>query len=153
MDIGNFPRRPGFTMIEALVVITMMGITMLVTLPAVGRSVAQTRVQRASAAVATDLKTAFAISAQQRRPVRVIVGESERAVRIKSRTGDTTFLASHYDGRSDLLLRQMTSAPDTLLIFPSGLASGSIVVTIETTPANRRVITASRTGLVRITKP
>lgn len=153
MQMGISRRRPGFTMIEALVVITLMGIAVLIAMPAIGRSVAKTRVQRASAAMATDLKTAFAISAQQRRPLRVIVGETERVFSVKSRTGDTTYLQTYYDGSTDLVLGQISAEPDTLLIYPSGLASGSITVNMQTTAANRRAITASRTGLVRISQP
>ena len=146
-------RRCGFTMIEVLVVITLIGIVLLMAMPAVGRSIAMTRVQRASAVMATDLKTAFAISAQQRRPVRVSIDETERVFRIQNRRADTTFLETRYDGTSEVALRELSATPTVLLIFPGGLAAGGISVTMETTPGNRRQITANRAGQVRITQP
>lgn len=153
MQTPGTARRCGFTMIEALVVITIIGIAVLVMLPAIGRGIAKTRVQRASAAMASDLRTAFAISAQQRRPVRIVVDQAGRVFRVRSRTGDTTYLETHYDGSSDLVVRELTAVPASLVVFPSGLAAGGITVTMQTTPANRRQVTANRAGQVRITQP
>lgn len=142
----------GFTLIELLVVIAMIGIVVLTAMPAIGKTIARTRVQRASAVMASDLKTAFAMSAQQRRPVRVVLDEGERVFRIKSRTGDTTFLATWYDGSSDLVVGELTAEPDTLVIYPGGLAGGGMTVTMVT-PGNTREIVANRAGQVRITQP
>lgn len=146
-------RRRGFTMIELIVAITLMGMAALIAMPAIGRSIAATRVQRASAVMATDLRTAFAMSAQQRRPVRIAIDEGARVFRIQNRRGDTTYLTTWYDGTSDLVLRQLTAQPASLVIFPGGLAAGGIVVDMQTTPGNQRRITANRAGQVRITQP
>jgi len=153
MELSNSTRRGGFTVIEALVVIAIIGITAMFALPAVGRTVANTRVQRASTVIATDIRTAFSIAAQQRRPVRIVIDEGQRVFRIQNRQADTTYLETWYDGSTDLVVRQLSAQPDSMLIFPSGLAAGGMVVNMETTPANQRVVTANRAGQVRITQP
>lgn len=147
------PRRRGFTVIEALVVMSIIGILTAIAFPAIGKSIAATRVQRASAVLATELKTAFALSAQQRRPVVVTVDSDQRTFRVQSRDHALTYLETAYDGSSDLVLAQLAAEPDSLLIFPGGLAAGSIAVTMQTTPQQRRLITATRAGQVRITVP
>jgi hypothetical protein len=83
----------------------------------------------------------------------VSVDEDERTFRIQSRGGDTTYLETRYDGTSELVLRSLTAEPDQLLIYPSGLAAGGMVLVMETTPGNRRQVSANRAGQVRITQP
>ena len=39
------------------------------------------------------------------------------------------------------------------MIFPSGLAAAGMSVSMETTPANQRLVTANRAGQVRISQP
>jgi type II secretion system protein H len=148
-----FARRPGFTMIEALVVLTLIGIAATLALPAVGRTMATTRVQRASAVMATELKTAFALSAQQRRPILISVDGAARTFRVQSRDGAVTYLRTAYDGSSDLVLTQLSAEPASLVIFPSGLASGGMEITMQTTPTEVRVIRTTRAGQVRISQP
>lgn len=153
MNLRLRTRRAGFTLIEAIVVITLIGIAATFAIPAVGRSVAKTRVQRASATVATDIRTAFAIAARQRRPVRISVDEDAKVFRVQSRAGDTTYVETWYDGSTDLVLRELDADPPNLVVFPGGLAAGGMTVVIRTTPENQRTITANRAGQVRITQP
>jgi len=146
-------RRRGFTVIEVLVVMTVIGIASLVALPAIGRSMAATRVQRASTVMANELKTAFAISAQQRRPVLVSLDAGTRTFRVQSRDGSVTFMQTAYDVTSELPLSVLSAEPESLVIFPSGLAAGPIEVFMQTSPNNRRLIRATRAGQVRISVP
>ena len=64
----DIPRK-GFTLVELLIVLALIGIVAAIAVRSVGDTIRRDRVQKAVAIVSTDLETAFAIAARQRTPL------------------------------------------------------------------------------------
>jgi prepilin-type N-terminal cleavage/methylation domain-containing protein len=142
--------RHGFTIIELLAVLALGGILMTAALPGVSRAVSQTRVQRAAAVVAIDLQQAHSLAARQRAPVRVTVLPHSRIVRVhRGSSPDTVFSERRLDATSEYPLSSLDANSGSITIFPNGVASGSLALTLQT-PGDVRVVTMNRLGQVRI---
>lgn len=142
--------RPGFTMLELLVVMLLAVLMMAIVAPTVSSSLSQTRLQRAASVIAADLHLARSIAARQRVPVRVTVENHSRIVRIhRGSTPDTIYSERRLDSRSEYPLQSLTANNSPIIIYPNGLASAGVQVTLQT-PAGTRVVEMTRAGLVRI---
>ena len=146
-------RREGFTLLELLVSLTILGIIVATVVPRVGRSMAQTRVQRAATVIASDVQRAFSLAAQRRSPVRIAIDTAAKTFAIKNRAGDTTYISNTYNSSSEIGLSQLEASVTTIYVFPNGLANTSFTVTANTPGSNRRRVSVSRAGQVRITTP
>jgi prepilin-type N-terminal cleavage/methylation domain-containing protein len=145
--------RQGFTLIELLVSIIIIGIVVAMVAPQVGKSMAATRVNRASSIVAADIQRAFSLAAQKRSPVRISVDTAGKTMYIWNRNRDTIYVKQIYNSSSDVGLTRLEASDTTIIIFPNGLSSGGFNITVNATTANRRRITATRAGQIRITTP
>ncbi len=146
-------RRRGFTLIELLVSLLIIGIVVATVAPAVGRSMAQTRVQRASASMAADIQRAFSLAAQRRSPVRISVDTANKTFFVRNLARDTMYVTSVYNSTSDMGLTRLQASDTTIVVFPIGLSSKALTITMHATTASKRQIAATRAGQVRITTP
>ena len=138
----------GFTLIEMLVVVIVVGVTAVLVAPSVGRGVGKARVKRASAILAGDLELAFATAARQRKPVRVVFTSGTLSYTIQDRATSAVLISRDFGPTSELALTTFTASLATLDIYPNGIASGPDTLTLQLGAHSRKVI-VTRIGIVR----
>ena len=145
------PPRAGFTLIETLVVLIIIGIVVGMVLPQWGKMGKSTKANAAAAVVKTDLQRAFNEAQKNKRPVRIVVDVANRRYEIRDRPTNVLILNRRLTGATttEYQVSSMTSAPTTIDIFPNGLSSGGIVISV-TVRAQTRTVTMTRVGHVRI---
>ena len=151
----NFPRlragraQSGFTMIETIIVLVVVAILTALITPKVNQAIGQSRVQSSAAVIAGDLQLAFSLARRQKTPVRISVDPAGTSYTIETRAG-TVIKERLLGDDSDLRVGSLTSSVTTLDVFPSGLSSGPITITVGTN-GYTQTVTMTRTGHVRVT--
>jgi type II secretory pathway pseudopilin PulG len=141
--------RLGFTMVELVLVFTVVGILTAMTIPKIARTIQATQVQRAAATVAGDMEAAFTLAARYRKPMRITCNCGNASYTIADRTGGTVRLSRRLVGDSDLGSLTLAFPAATVDVFPHGVATAAIIMTIAS-GASTRTITVSTAGHVRI---
>jgi prepilin-type N-terminal cleavage/methylation domain-containing protein len=144
-------RRRGFSLIELLIVISMIG---LISMMAFGRTSAmmtQWRVTRAAQAYGEELQSAFAIVGRDRKPIRITLDRTNMELRLTDRAGTVIYRRRSLGPGSAYKLdsADITPTTRTLEVFPPGLAADSLSVVISRQGKFRR-IRMLRGGLVQI---
>lgn len=143
----------GFTITELLIVLILAGIIGGFAMIQASKTLAHTSVQQAAAVIATDLRLAHSLAARAREPVKISVDTAGRVIRVVDFATWTTVYSERRFGNADDMPVQFMSASDTtLLVFPTGLTSGELNVTVRTGDERRRV-SMTRAGQIRITAP
>jgi prepilin-type N-terminal cleavage/methylation domain-containing protein len=147
-------RRGGFTLIEMLIVMSVLGVIAIMSMGQISNYVRERNVSSAAAIVRNDLQEAFAIAARNRRPVRVSFATGDTALRLTNRESTVTYVrrglgvgAGFLLGPSDITFCTSTCSSATVDVFPNGWASDTLTVTISK-GSYTRAIYMSRSGLV-----
>ena len=144
--------RFGFSIIELVVIVAILGIMASVAGPAMSRIVRHQRVNRATTLVAADLQNAFATAARQRQPVRIQADNVNRSYIFVDRlTGATLKMRSFYGDTTEYKLTTLTFTPATIDVFPDGISSARLTVDLANGDYSKQ-ITASTAGFVRIAR-
>ena len=141
--------RSGFTIIELIIVLVIVGMLAALITPKVTEAINQSRVQNSAAVIAGDLQLAFSLANRQKTPLRITVDPSGTKYTIATRSGTVLRERLLGDG-SDLHVGSLTTTVTTLDVFPNGLASGPITITVGIHGYTQRV-RMTRTGHVRVT--
>ena len=141
--------RAGFTMIEMIIVLAIVAVLAALITPKVNSAISQARVQDSAAVIAGDLQLAFSLASRQRTPLRISVDPSGASYTIETRSG-TVIRERLLGDDSDLHVGSLTSSVTTLDVFPNGLSSGPITITVGTN-GYTQTVTMTRTGHVRVT--
>lgn len=146
--------RKGFTLVELLIVLALIGIVASIAIRSVGDTIRRDRVQKAAAIVSTDLEQAFAIAARQRTPVRLLFDSARKTFAVVARN-DTTFkYRTRQFATGDLALDYFSVSNAALDVLPSGLSADTLNLRIGIYSRNGsrydRTIRMTRGGLVRI---
>lgn len=147
---GRLQQRPGFTLIETLIVAGIMGILLVMGVPQVFTQMRSSQADRAAFVIASDLESAFSLAARQRAPVRFTVNGTNMSYRIRNRA-TSALLTERYlsASTSPYGVTSISMSTTNFDVFPNGMASGAAVVTL--TVANRtRTVSISRAGQIRI---
>jgi prepilin-type N-terminal cleavage/methylation domain-containing protein len=144
-------RRRGFSMIELLVVITLIGVISLMAMGRTSAMMTQWRVTRASQAYAEELQSAFAIVGRDRKPVRIVFNDTIMELRVTNRDGSVIYRKRNMGPTSAYKLDRGQVVPSTpiLWIFPPGLAADTLSVSFTRQGKFRRV-RLLRGGLVQV---
>ena len=141
--------RHGFSMMEMLVVIVILGVLSAMVGPAMSTVVRHNRVNRSATLIAADLQNAFAVAARQREPVRIQADANTRSyVFVDRKTGAILRIRTFYGDTSEYRLTRLTFTPSTIDVFPSGVSSAPLVVDLANGNYTRQV-TASTAGFIR----
>jgi prepilin-type N-terminal cleavage/methylation domain-containing protein len=149
METKQMRARVGFTLVEMLISITVLGTVAAMGLPRVNSTIRQQRVIAASNALAGDIESAFSVAARQRKPVRILYDSPSGEIRVIDRAALTIYSRRPLGLTSEYHLDAVSIAPATVDVYPVGLASAAFTVTLTNGAFQRRVI-VTRTGLTRV---
>ena len=142
--------RRGFTIIELILVVSIMGILIGIAGPATSRIVRHNRVNRAAMVITADLQNAFAVAARQREPVRITANATTKSYQFVDRATDSVLrVRSFYGETSEYRLSTLNFNPATIDVFPNGVSSSPVIIDIANGDYSRR-ITASTAGFIRV---
>ena len=140
----------GFSMIELIAVVMIVGIMATIGGPAMARVVRHTRTNRAASIIASDLQNAFAVAARQREPVRIQADAPTQSYQfIDRKTGSVIRIRTFYGDTSEYKLTSLVFTPATIDVFPSGVSSSPITIDLANGDYARH-ITASTAGFIRV---
>jgi prepilin-type N-terminal cleavage/methylation domain-containing protein len=147
---GRSSLRAGVTLLELMVVVTIMGVVGAMSAGRVHALIAHQRITRAASSVQNDLEGAFATASRSRRPVRIAWDSAAAQLKITDRAGTKTYRHTNL-GRDPygLGFGAVVASTPVVEVFPSGLANDSLVVTITLENITKRV-RMSRAGMVQI---
>lgn len=146
----NRSSRRGFTVIELIMVVSIMGILAAMTGPHISKIIRHNRVNRAAMVITADLQNAFASAARQREPVRISADASTKSYQFVDRqTGAVLKIRSFYGDTSEYRLTKLVFTPATIDVFPTGVSSTPVIVDLGNGDYSRRV-TASTAGFIRL---
>lgn len=142
--------RVGFTILELIAVVSILGLMATITGPAMSRIVRHNRVNRSATLIAADLQNAFAVAARQRQPVRIQADAATRSYQFVDRaTGEVLRIRTFYGDTSEYRLTSLVFTPATIDVFPNGISSAPLVVDLANGDYVRQV-TASTAGFIRM---
>jgi Tfp pilus assembly protein FimT len=141
--------RPGFTLIEVLIVTLIVMVALGVATPSVRRSLDQMRIDRAVTVVSADLRLGPSMAARQRRPVRLELDTLARTYTLSDRNSGAILLSRSL-GAGEYHVTRMGSSVDEVTFFPNGLASGPLTVMVFSS-SQRRVVNMTSAGQIRVT--
>lgn len=140
--------RPGFSAIELIITMVIIGLLSVIALPLISTTVARDRVRRAQFVVASQVEFAFQIAARVRKPVTVALNSSAGVLTIADRSSGTAYKTMDLSQSGPYSLTAAAIAPSAgITIFPTGIASSALTITLANNSYNRTV-TATVAGQV-----
>lgn len=142
--------RHGFSLIELLVVIVLIGIVGGVSMPRFSRIITQTKVHKAAQVLAIDVQQAFAIAGRNRRPIRLVWSSADMQMQVTDRAQTTVFRRTGVGAGAgfNLTSEDVTVYPTVLEIYPNGLALDTLYIKVAKS-GHSRIIRVSKAGVVR----
>lgn len=141
--------RPGFSMLEMLVVMIIIGILVAIAIPKMATIVRHERVNRAAQVVVQDLQNGFAMAGRQRAPVRLTFYPSTKTYVFTDRATGKVLQSRTLATGTEHSVTALTSTAGTVDVLPNGIGSVSFVVTLANGDYSREV-RASSAGFVRM---
>jgi prepilin-type N-terminal cleavage/methylation domain-containing protein len=141
--------RAGFSLIEMMVTVSMLGIMVGMVAPNVSKDISHSRVNSAARVVAGDLEQALSMAGRQRRPVRVVFDGARKEIQLVDRVSGQLISRRALGDLSEYKLYSVAGSPSTVDLLPHGVATASTIVTLSAGGFSRTV-TMTRGGHVRV---
>ncbi len=145
----RFRHRSGFSMLEMLLVLIVIGILVTLTVPKIARAVQHERVNRAAQVIVQDFQNGFALAGRQRSPVRLTFTTSLQQYVFSDRATGVAIMTRILSTGADYSLTSLATTANTVDVLPNGIGSTPFSVTIANGTYSR-TITASSAGFVRL---
>jgi prepilin-type N-terminal cleavage/methylation domain-containing protein len=144
-------RRRGFTLLELLVVMSIIVLLSGISMVKAGKVITQTKVQRAAQKLQTDVQQAFAIAGRNRKPVMLRWSSSLLELQVTDRAQTTVYRRSGVGAQAGLGLTaaDVTVYPTALTVFPNGLAADTMYIRLSKN-GYTKILRVSRAGIVRL---
>lgn len=146
--------RDGFTIIEVLIVLILIGVVGGFAFMRVQSGLAQARAQAAAGVIAADLKQAHSLAGRRRVPVRISIDtmNGEMAFRIRDMNSpDTIYVERHFTHVGEQPVDRFRVSDTSRVVYPNGLADGELTLWVRA-GEERRQIHMTRAGMVRVTE-
>ena len=146
--------RAGFSILEMLVVVILVGIVMSVAGVRVTGMMTQQRVIRAASTIQTDMEMAYAIAGRNRVPMKIVFSTNAAAilVRVTDRDGATEYKRTDLK-QLGLANGSVTASSNEVTVFPNGFASDTLSIQVSVTHngvTHKRRVRMSRAGMVKV---
>lgn len=142
--------RAGFSLLELMVVVMIMGVVGTMSAGQVHKLIIQQRITRAASAVQNDLESAFSTAGRNRRPVQIAWNSTTQQLEIKDRAGTNTYRHTNL-GRDPygFTPSAVSVSRSSVEVYPTGLANDTLVVTMSLENITKKV-RMSRAGMIQI---
>ena len=146
--------RRGFSLMEMLIVVILVGIIMSIAGVRVSGTMTQQRVIRAAGTLQTQLEQAYAVAGRNRKPVLITFSTSASNIKVSATDRATGTVFSSTDlKRMGLSNGDVTASSNSITVFPQGLASDTLSIQISVTRNGvnyKRRVRMSRAGMVKV---
>jgi type II secretory pathway pseudopilin PulG len=147
---GRARRLLGYTAIEVVLVLTIVGIVAATSFPKLRLTVNQTKARRGATVIGAMIEYAFAASQRTDQPVTITYNSSNGVMSVADRTSGTVMRRLALKGGSEWAYQTVTVSPSAgVTVFPMGLASAALTVTVGS-GGFTKTVSASRAGVVRV---
>ena len=145
--------RAGFSMIELIVVLVIVGITIGISAGRIHAMIIHERLVRAATAVQNDLEAAFAIATRNRRPTRIVWNGDDMQLSVVEHDWSKTYRHTGL-GRDPYGLKKsnVSTSYSFVDVFPNGMADHPLSIWFNINKT-KRTVEMSRTGMVKICVP
>jgi prepilin-type N-terminal cleavage/methylation domain-containing protein len=140
--------RGGFTLIEMVIVLILLGMAATIAYPKVARITTHARVNQATMVAAHTLVQAVTDAARQRKPIRVARGADLQSITVSDRATGTVLTTRVLGAGDGYYLDSVAFSVTPVDIFPNGFTSSALTLTLWNAGYSRQV-TMSRAGWVR----
>lgn len=122
--------RRGFTIIEMLAVMLIVGIVGMMSLGKIRALMVHSRLRNASISIQNDVETAFTLATRNRRPIRIYWSSDNKQMRIADRNG-TIYRKLNLGATYGLTTSNVTFSRSPVEVYPDGLAQDTLLITLQ----------------------
>ncbi len=145
-------RAGGFTLLELLIALVILGILAAVAMPSFSRSINMNKLNRAAAVLSTDFRLALSLAARQRQPVQIAFNSSTKTYTFSDRASGSVLHERTLGTESEYKLTALSCSVASIDVLPTGTTSGPLTVKLAS-QSGTRTVTMSSAGQIRVSSP
>ena len=145
--------RRGFSIMEMLIVVILVGIIMSVAGVRVSGMLTQQRVVRAASTIQTDMELAYAVAGRNREPMKIVFTSTASSILLSVTDRNGLSYKSTDLRQLGLSDGDVTASSNEITVFPNGFASDTLSVEVSVTKNGvnyKRRVRMSRAGMVKV---